>query len=536
MSKTEPSNYVGIDLGTTLSVIARLDLNGATVTLPNRDGDPLTNSAIYLDGDNAIVGKAAKQAEAHMPDKVATYVKRDIGRPLYSREVDGRQFRPETLSAIILRKLKQDAERRIGPITRAVITVPAFFDDTRRKATEDAGRIAGLESVHIINEPTAAALAYCLEGRLDKQGDTQRRLPEGKLTALVYDLGGGTFDVTVVRLESQRIHTLATDGAVKLGGKDWDDRLVRFIVQEFANKHGVQIDPKRMAALSGYAEATKKLLSQLPSAPLEFFYQEHALQSTITRAQFTEMTRDLLSQTEAVTNLVVKQVQVRDGNGKPRPATWQDIDRVLLVGGSTRMPMVNEMLRRTTGKDPDDSLDPDQVVARGAAIYSALLAAQGAGGGLAIDAEVHRELKDIGVIDVTAHSLGVQVFDDKANKRLNAILIPKNRQLPFAASQVFGTRKTGATSVHVKVLEGEAPDAAANIQLGECRVTGLPPGLPAGAPVQVRLSFGANGRVSVMALDMTGGRFAHAEIQRQSGLSEEDIRREAAFVKSLNIQ
>jgi molecular chaperone DnaK len=483
-----------------------------------------------------IVGKAAKQAEAHVPDKVATYVKRDIGKPLFSRTVNGRQFRPETLSAMILKKMKQDAERRIGPITRAVITVPAFFDDTRRKATEDAGRIAGLETVHIINEPTAAALAYCLEARLDKNSTAQPDFPDGKLTALVYDLGGGTFDVTVVRLEHKRIDTLATDGAVKLGGKDWDDRIARFIIQEFAAKHRVQVEGDRQTAIGVYAESTKKLLSQLPSAPVECFHQDQVLRSTLTRSQFEEMTRDLLAQTEAVTNLVVKQVQIREPAGEFRKATWGDIDRVLLVGGSTRMPMVKEMLRRTTGKEPDDSLDPDQVVARGAAIYSALLAAQGETTELALDGDLQRELQDIGVIDVNAHSLGVEAFNHKTKKMVNAIVIPKNRQLPFAASQVFRTVRPGATSVQVKVLEGEAPDAAANIQLGQCHVTELPPNLPANSPVQVRLSFGANGRVSVMALDMTGGRFAHAEIERKAGLSEDDIRRETEFVNSLNIQ
>src|SRR5688572_21656108 len=247
-------HVVGIDLGTTFSVIAYLDHKGSAATIQNREGDPLTPSVIYLDGNRAVVGKAAKRAAAVDSSKAAMFVKRDMGKQLYSRVVGGRQFRPETLSAIILRKMKQDAERRIGPITRAVITVPAFFDDTRRKATEDAGRIAGLETVHIINEPTAAALAYCLEARLDKNATTAPDFPDGKLTALVYDLGGGTFDVTVVRLEQKRIDTLATDGAVKLGGKDWDDRIARFIIQEFAKKHNVHVEPDRHAAIGVYAE------------------------------------------------------------------------------------------------------------------------------------------------------------------------------------------------------------------------------------------------------------------------------------------
>ncbi|HEX5500013.1 MAG TPA: Hsp70 family protein, partial [Thermomicrobiales bacterium] len=229
-------------MGTTFSVIAHLDSKANAVTIPNRDGDPLTASAVYLDGDTAIVGNAAKQAAAVDSSKVALFVKRDMGQPVYGRRVAGRLFRPETLSAIILRKLKQDAERRIGPISKAVITVPAFFDDTRRKATEDAGRIAGLDVLDIINEPTAAALAYSIEGRRAGSGPADvLDLPGGSLTALVYDLGGGTFDVTVVRLAAKRFETLATDGAVQLGGKDWDEKIVQYVAEAFRRKHG--IDP-----------------------------------------------------------------------------------------------------------------------------------------------------------------------------------------------------------------------------------------------------------------------------------------------------
>lgn len=535
MPDVERHSLVGIDLGTTLSVIAHLDSTGAVRVLPNRDGDMLTPSAIYLDGKNALVGKAAKQAAAHNPDKVATLVKRDMGRPMYSRPIDGREFRPETLSAIILKKLKQDAEQpsnRIPPISRVVITVPAYFDDARRKATEDAGKIAGFDIVDIINEPTAAALAYCLEGQLDKSGfSSQPEFPDGKLTALVYDLGGGTFDVTSIRFEGKLVDTLATDGAVKLGGTDWDDRIVNMVVEEFKQKYGIEIPLDRREAIAQHAEATKKLLSDLPSAPIECFYQDKSVNLTLTREMFDELTRDLLTQTEIITNIVVNQSKHKDTQ-----LSWKDIDRVLLVGGSTRMPMVHRMLARETGKEPDDSANPDQVVASGAAIYAAILTAQGNEVELEVDSGVNKELEEIGVIDVNAHSLGILAQRQKTGKPITAVLIPKNRQLPFAASKVFRTTEAGATSVRVQVLEGEAPDPKANMLLGELHVTDLPPNLPRRSPVQVRLSYGTNGRVNVMALDMTGGTFAHAEIERKAGLTNDDIQREKQFVDSLKIQ
>jgi molecular chaperone DnaK len=525
--------FVGIDLGTTMSAIAHLDPTGAVVVVPNTDGEPLTPSAIYMDGTHVVVGNSAKKSAPHLPDKVATYVKREMGKPFYSRTVDGRQFRPETLSAIIVRKLKQDAERKIGPISQAVITVPAYFDDARRKATEDAGRIAGFDAVTILNEPTAAALAYCLEGHISKNQQVARPdFPGGKLTALVYDLGGGTFDVTVIRLEAKQVHTLATDGAVKLGGKDWDDRIVTHVANEFARQHGVEIPADRRQGLSNQAETTKKLLSQIPVAEVEAFYQDRALRMTMTRAAFEEMTRDLLAQTELVTNLVVKDSKLP---GSDQPLTWQDIDRVLLVGGSTRMPMVPAMLQRITGKAADNSLDPDQVVAKGAAIYAAIVAAQDKDGGALLSEEWQPEMNQVGITQVNSHSLGIEVFNPKLQKPTNAVLIPKNHPLPCAFSRVFPTREAGITVVRVAVMEGEAPDPDANIQIGEC-VVRLPPGLPAKSPVQVRLSYGKNGRVGVMALDMTGGRFAQAELQRRSGMTEDEIAQEREFVASLNIQ
>jgi molecular chaperone DnaK len=352
-------------------------------------------------------------------------------------------------------------------------------------------------------------------------------IPGGRMTAVVYDLGGGTFDVTVVDLRSKRFETLATDGEVQLGGIDWDDRIVGILAEQFKRQYGIDPteDVQRRDSLRALAEESKRLLSDLDHAPIEFTHQGNTLALELSREQFEQATSDLLTRTRLVSRLVV--------NDQAKLA-WEAIDRVLLVGGSTRMPMVKRMLRELTGKEPDDSLDADQVVAQGAAIHAGILAAKADDGELTLADDLRRELRDVDPIAVNSHSLGVVAVQQ--GERINAVLIPKNTQLPAAASQIFQTRYASATSIRVKVLEGEAPEAAHNIQIGECCITGLPPGLPQGAPVQVRLAYDPNGRVNVMALDMTHGRFAETEIERQNRLTDDDIQREAAFVDSLDIQ
>ena len=511
-----------------MSVIARLDPSGAALTIPNSAGEPLTPSVIYLDGLTALVGKTAREAASLDSRHAAAFVKREMGGSVYSRLVDGHQLRPETLSAIILRKLKLDAERRIGPISKAVITVPAFFDDTRRKATEDAGRIAGLEVLDILNEPTAAALSYAMLAERKRDPGSQRLdIPGGQMTAVVYDLGGGTFDVTVVRLQSRRFETLATDGEVQLGGKDWDDRIVEYVGRKFRDECGVDptADPARRDALSNLAERTKILLSTLPQVPIEYSHEGHTLRTSLSRAELDQMTADLLMRTRVVTDLVVR---------KQAGLRWEQIDSLLLVGGSTRMPMVKRMLHELIGRPPSDVLDADQVVAQGAAIHSGILMAKSGEGLLEIDEGLRRELAGVTELNVNAHSLGVEAMRD--DEAINSVLVPKNTQLPYAASRVFRLRTPGANTICVTVLEGEAAESANNIRVGECRITDLPPDLPRGAPIQVRLAYGANGRIGVMALDMTHGRFAQSTIQRTNRLTNDDIRREAEFVATLSLQ
>ncbi len=519
---------VGIDLGTTYSAIATLDDRGQPATLPNRDGDMLTPSAILLDPDGgAVVGQAALDVALEQPDRVATLMKRRMGQPTYGRVVAGREFRPETLSAIILRKLVQDAELRIGPIRQAVITVPAYFDDTRRKATKDAGRIAGLDVLDILDEPTAAALAYSFQPPHGCQpGSLDQVLPSAERTVLVYDLGGGTFDVTLVRLSQRRFETLAIEGDVRLGGKDWDDRIVEYVAAQFQKQHGEdpRSNPQSLTVLQSASERAKRTLSKLTQAKVTCTHNGKVLSVPLTRAEFEAQTRDLLTRTRFTTERVLHQAKLG----------WDKVDRLLLVGGSTHMPMTAQMLHKISGKQPDTSLAVSEVVARGAALHAGIVASRGGEDGLSLDADVREALGQVVEINVNSHALGIEVWDQ--DKRINHVLIPKNTQLPTALSRVYGTKGDNQPRVHVKVLQGDAPQPEACILIGECWIDGLPPNLPKGAPIQVRYSCGSNGLIDVMALDMTSGKMARAELHRSSGLSEEEIAHEAEWVRGLQIQ
>lgn len=518
---------VGIDLGTTFTAIATLDDHGQPVTLPNRDGDMLTPSAVYLGEGEAVVGQAALDVALERPDSVATLIKRRMGLPSFGRMVAGRELRPETLSAIILRKLVQDAELRLGPIRKAVITVPAYFDDSRRKATKDAGRIAGLEVLDILDEPTAAALAYSFQPpRGSRDVPPDQLLPEEERTVLVYDLGGGTFDVTLVRLSHRRFQTLAIEGDVRLGGKDWDDRIVEYVANQFMKQHGEdpRTDPQSLAALAAAAERAKRTLSKLNQASVTSTHGGKVLTVPITRAEFEGLTRDLLTRTRLTTQQLLRQASLG----------WDKVDRLLLVGGSTHMPMTAQMLQEVSGKTPNNSLAVSEVVARGAAIHAGIAAAHAGEEGLTLVDEAMEALGDVVEINVNSHSLGVEV--KQGTERVNDILIPKNTMLPTASSRVYRTVVENQQRVRVKVLQGEATQADACISIGECWIEGLPPSLPKASPVQVRCGVGSNGLIDVMALDMTSGKMARTEIHRSIGLSEEEIAREAEWVRGLKIQ
>jgi molecular chaperone DnaK len=523
-----PGKLVGIDLGTTFSAIATLDDRGQAVTLPNREGEMLTPSAILIEDGGAVVGQAARDVSLEQPDRVGVMVKRFMGHPAFGHKVAGRLFRPETLSAIILRKLVQDAEHRIGPVSQAVITVPAYFDDTRRKATKDAGRIAGLEVLDILDEPTAAALAYSFQ---PPQGHnpfvSEEGLPTQQQTVLVYDLGGGTFDVTLVRLSQCRFESIAIEGDVRLGGGDWDDRIVDHVASKFQANYGEdpRTDPQSLAAMTAAAERAKRTLSKLTQASVTCTHNGKVLTVPLTRAEFETLTRDLLTRTRLTTQQVLRQAGLN----------WDKVDRLLLVGGSTHMPMTRQMLEEISGKAPDTSLAVSEVVARGAALHAGIVVARTAGASQqALDAALWDTFGQVVEINVNSHSLGIEVKHNQ--ERINDILIPKNTQLPTAASRVYRTLAENQVRVRVKVLQGEASQADACISIGECWIEGLPPNLPRHSPVQVRCGVGTNGLIDVMALDMTSGKMARAELHRSSGLSDEEIAREAEYVRSLHIQ
>jgi molecular chaperone DnaK len=519
---------IGIDLGTTFCAVATLDDRGRPVAVPNRDGDILTPSAVYLAPDgSAVVGQPALDMALEQPDRAAMLIKRRMGLPDFGHRVANREFRPETLSAVILKKLAQDAEITLGPISGCVITVPAYFDDTRRKATMDAGRIAGLNVLDIIDEPSAAALAYSTQvtGDVAAPDATQSESLRHPLTqtVLVYDLGGGTFDVTLVKLGRKRFQVLAIEGDVRLGGKDWDDRLVNWTAEKFRFQYGSdpREDAQSAAMLQATVERAKRALSKVDQASVTVTHAGHRLTIPVSRAEFETMTKDLLIRTRLTTQQVLAQARL----------TWPEVDKVLMVGGSTHMPATTRMLAELTGREPDRSLAVSEVVARGAAVHAGIRAAQSSTDHESANSPT---LADVVEISVNAHSLGVEVR--QSDERINHKLIAKNTQLPAAAEQVYYTAADNQTRVRVRILQGEAHQAEACIPVGECWIDGLPANLPKGSPVRVRCGVAANGRIEVTATDLTSERAATAAIHRPGGLTDEQLARETEWVRSLQVQ
>jgi molecular chaperone DnaK len=515
---------VGIDLGTTYCAVAQLDERGKPVTIPNRDGEVLTPSAIYFAGENqVVVGKAALDVSLEQPENVATLVKRQMGRADYGRPVAGRNFRPESLAAVILRKLVQDAQHQIGPISKAVITVPAYFDDARRKATMDAGRIAGLEILDIIDEPSAAALAYTV------QQSALAKLAPGELPndaprlVLVYDLGGGTFDVTLVKLGRKHFQVLGIEGEIFLGGRDWDERLAKYVAELFQKEYGTDplSDSQSAALLFASAERAKCTLSKVPAATMTCSHAGRMMKTSVTRELFEGLSRDLLLRTRMTTRTLLSRAN----------RTWGEIDKVLLVGGSTHMPMIAAMLRELTSQEPERNLAVSEIVARGAAAHAGILQARQRPEDLTREQAQYAEIVEV---NVSAHSLGVEIRQGR--ERLNNKLILKNTQLPAQVNRVYRTVQDGQTRVRVRILQGEANQAEACIPVGDCWIVDLPPKLPKGTPIEVRCAMASNGRIQVTAIDQLTGRSASVELQHNSGLTEAQLASEAAWLNTLQIQ
>jgi molecular chaperone DnaK len=494
---------VGIDLGTTYSVVAYVDAQGRPCSLLNADGERLTPSVVLFGDDGTIVGKQALLGSALEPDRTAICVKRDMGAKFYRRTINGEHLPPEVISSFILRSLKADAERQLGPVTRAVITVPAYFDEMRRRATVDAGRLAGLAVLDIINEPTAAAIAYGHQlGYLDRAGKLVGAKP---LRALVFDLGGGTFDVTIVEIGPGSFKALATDGDVGLGGKDWDEQLVALVAERLRGqqREDPRENPNTAQELQLAAEGAKRTLTERSRAILYLNYLGQRRKIEVTRDEFEHVTLPLLERTRMTTEIVVRQAGL----------TFADLDRILLVGGATRMPMVARMLEELAGKKPDRSISADEAVAHGAALYAAVLAPTG-------PAETAPQFE---VTNVNSHSLGILATEPASGKKFNKVLIPKNTPLPFTRKKKFQTYKTGQRAVLIKILEGESDRPGFCTPIGVCTIAALPPDLPAGAPIEVSYTYQANGRLQVQARLRDHDAGVTVEFQRENSLPDDDL-------------
>ncbi len=500
MTKGSQEPIVGIDLGTTYSVVARLDKRGHPATLVNAEGDRLTPSVVLFEGDDVIVGKEAMKAMATEAERVAECSKRDVGYRVFHKVFEGKQFPPEVIEAWILNKLRRDTEAQVGSFEKVVITVPAYFDEVRRKATQDAGYMAGFHVLDIINEPTAAAVAFGFQqGFLNTEGSTDepRRI-------LVYDLGGGTFDVTIMEIRGSEFIALATDGDVQLGGYDWDQRLVDLVAETFIREHYVdpREDPTTAGRLWRECEDAKRTLSARSKASVACDYKGNSSRVEVTRRQFEEATQDLLDRTRFTAVQTLKAAGLE----------WNDVERVLLVGGSTRMPMVRRMLAELSGKEPDASVAADEAVAHGAALRTGLVLAQQRGkrGGFRIK-------------NVNSHSLGVVGTDPQTGRKRNGILVPRNTPLPVTARRVFKTSKRNQRSILVQIVEGESLAAEECSQIGRCTVRDLPRDLPPQSPVEVLFQYKPDGRLKVRVNVPGAAREVETEIVRENSLSKEHL-------------
>lgn len=508
---------VGIDLGTTFSAIAYVNQYGKPEIIPNREGERTTPSVIYFGEDeNPIVGKEARNQAIIEPSRTVRFVKRELGNPSYRFNVDGKEYLPEDLSAIILKKLKSDAEAALGrEISKAVISVPAYFKDAQREATRQAGQIAGLEVVRIINEPTAAALAYGLEK------------VEGSQTILVYDFGGGTFDVTLMKVEGQEFTILATDGDAKLGGKDIDARLVEYFAEEFQCEYDIdlRLEPHTHHDLWDRAEQAKKDLSVRDNLSVVLSSGEKTLRVDIDREQFLERIQDLINQTENCMNQVIIAAEME----------WSQVDTILLAGGSSRIPAIKDMIQRVTGKDAARDMNPDECVALGAAIQAVVATIEKDGSQAAPPLDGGA---DIVVHDVASHSLGVKALASDRKTYINSIIIPRFSPIPCTRSRTYATNEDNQARVEIEVLQGEDenPRSPEVHLIGKAGLRNLPTHKAGELLIEVSLSYNADGVIEVVAKELKSGQMTREVVMKKAGtLSSETIKEKQELLDKMDV-